>query len=230
MGEDAVAPTLTQGPHGLELRLGDAALRADFVGGRLGWRLAHGGGRRQLVARAVGLHRRSGGLRVLDATAGLGRDAAVLAALGCEVLAVERHALVFALLEDALARAEADPATRERLGGRLRLLHGDAREVLADAGAHGGWDAVVLDPMHPPRTGSALTRQEMRLFRELVGDDEDAAALLAAALDSGAPRVAVKRPLRGEPLPGPSPQGRVLGRTTRYDLYLGAGTRSESDG
>lgn len=193
-------------------------LRADFSGGRLGWRLEHGGGMRQSVARAVGMGKGRPLPRVLDATAGLGRDAVVLAALGCEVLALERHAAVCALLEDALARVAAEPGARERLGGRLRFQAADARTFLAGGGAR-GFDVIYLDPMHPEREQSALVKQEMRLFRALVGADEDAADLLAAALRAGVRRVVVKRPARAAPLLG-TPVGAISGRTTRFDLYL----------
>jgi 16S rRNA (guanine1516-N2)-methyltransferase len=208
-----------RGADGLELVAPDGArLRADFGGGALGWRLARARGREQAVARAAGFGRGRPPPRVFDATAGLGRDAAVLAALGCAVTAVERHPAIAALLEDALARAASAPAA-EFLGGRLRLLRGDARELLR-AGAAADHDAVLLDPMHPERRKSALVKREMRLFRALVGADGDAADLLDAALESGVARVAVKRPVSAPPLGGPEPSARIAGRTIRFDLYL----------
>jgi 16S rRNA (guanine1516-N2)-methyltransferase len=208
-----------RGTDGLRLVAPDGGeLRADFTGGKLGWRLEHGGGMRQAVARAVGMGKGRPLPRVLDATAGLGRDAVVLAALGCEVLALERHAAVAALLEDALERAVAEPATRARLGGRIRFQTADARAFLESGGAR-GFDVIYLDPMHPEREQSALVKQEMRLFRALVGADEDAVELLQAALRAGVRRVAVKRPAREPPLCG-APAGQISGRTTRFDLYL----------
>jgi len=206
---------------GRGLRLQDsqgAALHADFLGGALGWRLAHGGGRGQAVARAIGVKQGRTAARVLDLTAGLGRDAAVLAALGCEILALERNLAVFALLADALQRALADAEGALRLGGRLRFERTDARDFLA-RGAAAEFDVIYLDPMHPDRAKSALVKQEMRLFRALVGADDDAGDLLVAALASGAPRVVVKRPAQAAPL-GPAPDAVIAGRTTRFDLYL----------
>lgn len=211
--------SLARGPDGLVLHDPEGAeLRADLLGGALGWRLAHGGGRGQGIARAVGMRKGKPAPRVLDLTAGLGRDAAVLAALGCEVVALERHPVIHSLLADALERLAAAPAAAARLGGRLRLQLADAREYLRGGGA-AGFDCISLDPMHPEREKSALVKQEMRLFRRLVGADEDAADLLAAALAAGAPRVAVKRPAHAPPL-GPSPAATILGRTTRFDVYL----------
>jgi len=60
----------------------------------------------QPLLKAVGIKRRDGYRpRVLDATAGLGEDAWVLASAGCEVRALERNRITSALLEDGLRRA-----------------------------------------------------------------------------------------------------------------------------
>ena len=83
--------------------------RVDFVHGAVAHRRQFGGGKGQMIARAIGI---ASGVRptILDATAGLGRDAFVLASLGCAVTLIERHPLVAALLEDGLQRAGADQA------------------------------------------------------------------------------------------------------------------------
>ena len=62
-----------------------------------------GGGRGEAVAKAVGI---KGDYLpdVVDATAGLGRDAFVLASVGCRVRMLERNPVVAALLDDGRAR------------------------------------------------------------------------------------------------------------------------------
>ena len=66
-----------------------------------------GGGRGEAVAKAVGI--KGAELpSVIDATAGLGRDAFVLASIGCQVRLVERHPVVYLLLQDGLNRAYQD--------------------------------------------------------------------------------------------------------------------------
>ncbi|MBB3230260.1 class I SAM-dependent methyltransferase [Halomonas stenophila] len=195
-------------------------LAVDFVAGRAAHRRRFGGGRGQLIARACGLAR---GVTpsVVDATAGLGRDAFVLAALGAEVLMIERVAAIAALLEDGLARARADADTAE-IAARMRLAHGDAGRDLASLVANGGVapQVVHLDPMFPHREKSALVKKEMRLFRELAGDDADAPRLLEAALDVATHRVVVKRPRKAPPISGPAPRHVLEGKTSRYDLYV----------
>ncbi len=195
-------------------------LAVDFVAGKAAHRRRFGGGRGQLIARACGLAK---GVTpsVVDATAGLGRDAFVLATLGAEVLMVERVAAIAALLEDGLARASDDTDTAE-IAARLRLAHGDAGRELAAlvAGSGVAPQVIHLDPMFPHREKSALVKKEMRLFRELAGDDADAPRLLEAALDVATHRVVVKRPRKAPPIEGPAPRHVLEGKTSRYDLYV----------
>ncbi len=72
----------------LELRQLDepkvGAVKVDFASDALTFRRLHGGGKKEAIARAIGLKGKDS-LHVLDATAGLGRDAFVLASLGCVV-------------------------------------------------------------------------------------------------------------------------------------------------
>lgn len=190
-------------------------IRVEFGSGRTGWRGRHSAVRDEALARAAGV-RREAPPTVIDATAGLGRDAFVLAALGCEVTLIERQPVVAALLRDGLRRAAADAETRP-IAARMRLRIADARAALAGARA----EVVLVDPMHPPRRKGAAVKKEMRLFRELVGDDADAEALLGAALSAATRRVVVKRPRGAAPLAGPAPSGAVEGRSTRFDIYPG---------
>ena len=195
-------------------------LRVDFAEGRTAHRRRFGGGRGQLIARACGL---ASGITpsVIDATAGLGRDAFVLASLGAEVLLIERVAAIHALLEDGLARAASDADTAE-IVARMHLAHGDATRDLAAlvAASTVAPQVIHLDPMFPHREKSALVKKEMRLFRELAGDDADAPRLLEAALDVATHRVVVKRPRKAPPIAGPAPQHVIEGKTSRYDLYV----------
>ncbi|KAE8439327.1 MULTISPECIES: class I SAM-dependent methyltransferase [Halomonadaceae] len=195
-------------------------LSVDFVSGKAAHRRQFGGGRGQLVAKACGLAK---GVTpsVVDATAGLGRDAFVLASLGAPVLMIERVAAIAALLSDGLARAAAAEDTAA-IAARMYLRHGDAAERLARLVADAEFtpQVVHLDPMFPHRDKSALVKKEMRVFRELAGDDDDAPRLLEAALDVATHRVVVKRPRKAPPIAGPAPQHTLEGKTSRYDLYV----------
>ncbi|WNW11366.1 class I SAM-dependent methyltransferase [Pseudomonas sp. DTU_2021_1001937_2_SI_NGA_ILE_001] len=191
-------------------------VRVDFVEGAAAHRRLFGGGSGQMIAKAVGLQP---GVRpqVLDATAGLGKDAFVLASLGCQMQLIERQPIIAALLEDGLARACLDEQVAE-IARRMQLLHGNAIEVMR------GWQqeppqVIYLDPMFPHRDKSALVKKEMRLFRPLVGDDLDAPALLEAALTLASHRVVVKRPRKAPPIEGAKPGYTLDGKSSRYDIY-----------
>ncbi|KPQ20931.1 class I SAM-dependent methyltransferase [Halomonas sp. HL-93] len=195
-------------------------LSVDFVTGRAAHRRQFGGGRGQLIAKACGL---SKGVspNVVDATAGLGRDAFVLASLGASVLMIERVPAIAALLDDGLTRA-ANTAETAPIAARMTFRHGDAAQALAMLVADAAFDPQVihLDPMFPHREKSALVKKEMRLFRALAGDDDDAPRLLEAALDVATHRVVVKRPRKAPPIAGPTPQHTLQGKTSRYDMYV----------
>ena len=193
------------------------AVRVDFVGGALAHRRQFGGGAGQMVARAAGIR---GAVRpsILDATAGLGRDAFVMASLGCDVTLLERQPVIAALLEDGLRRAREAGGEVAEIASRMRLIHCDAISALCD------WSEAIpqvihLDPMFPHREKSALVKKEMRLFRPLAGDDNDAPALLRAALALASHRVAVKRPRKAPAIAGPAPSAEMKGQSSRYDIY-----------
>lgn len=192
-------------------------VRAEFVTGKMGYRREHGGGAGQLVAKAVGLQKTRTPLHVLDATAGLGQDAFVLAGLGCTVTLFERNPVIHALLADGLARAALNPDCAPVVA-RMHLQPGNAINWLAGADGDAA-DVIYLDPMFPHRDKSARVKKEMEVFRRVVGDDDDAGELLAAALASARYRVVVKRPRKAPEITGPEPATRVEGKSSRYDIY-----------
>lgn len=190
----------------------------DFVGGPAGHRRRAAEGRKQPLARAAGL--KHGALPfVIDATGGLGRDALVLATLGCRVLILERSPVVAALLQNGLTRALADAATAP-VAQRMSVINTDARVYLPTLSGPHRPDVIYLDPMYPPRDKSALVKKEMRVLRALLGDDPDAAELTAAARRCAQHRVVIKRPRRAPPLSGVQPTMCIENETTRFDVYL----------
>lgn len=220
LNDASAAVALQIGADGLQLlQLGAQApgpVRVDFVEGQAAHRRLFGGGSGQMIAKAVGVAQ---GVRpqVLDATAGLGKDAFVLASLGCQMTLIERQPLVAALLADGLQRARDDQEVGP-IVERMRLLVGNAIDTMH------AWQGeppqvIYLDPMFPHRNKSALVKKEMRVFRPLVGDDLDAPALLEAALALASHRVVVKRPRKAPIIDGPKPSHSLEGKSSRYDIY-----------
>ncbi len=189
---------------------------ADFVGGAALHRYHHGGGCQQLLARAIGLHKKKN-LTVCDLSAGLGRDAFVIACLGAKMTLIERSPIIAALLTDAWQRAEQRPWA-QRLS--WQLITGDSRQYLLSLTPAQRPQIIYFDPMFPGRKKTALMKKEMRILREIVGDDEDAPELLTLALQTAINRVVVKRPRLAESIPGPPPSFTLSGQSSRFDIYL----------
>ena len=189
--------------------------RVDFAGGAVGYRFRRGGERGHPLVRAAGV-KRDRLPAIVDATAGLGRDAFLLASAGATVTLLERSAEVHALLKGALARAAAESAELAEVVGRMTLIHGDARDRLPDLRP----EIIIVDPMHPPRRNTALVKQEMRLLSAIVGADEDADELMRIALASARERVVLKWPLRAAPLlEAPKPSHQFASKTVRYEVF-----------
>lgn len=217
----AASLALVLTPERLELRKCDepklGAICVDFASGALAHRRRFGGGRGEAVAKAVGI-KKDYLPDVVDATAGLGRDAFVLAALGCRVRMVERHPVVAALLDDGLQRGYQDPEIGGWLCERLTLVHASSIGALSVITPPP--DVVYLDPMFPHRQKSALVKKEMRVFQSLVGADDDADALLEPARRLAKKRVVVKRPDYAPPLAGVPAQSALETKSHRFDFYL----------
>jgi len=193
-------------------------LRIDFDRGATAFRRFATGSARQPLTKAVGL--RQGRPSVIDATAGLGRDAFLLACLGCRVGAVERSPILAAMLNDALKRASrADDSNLATIVKRITVTSGDSKTTLESLPKSDRPDVVYLDPMYTPRTASALAKKEMRILRMLVGGDEDAGELLGIARSVATKRVVVKRHLRAPPL-SDDVSISYPGRAVRYDTYF----------
>ncbi|WP_419905403.1 class I SAM-dependent methyltransferase [Kiloniella sp.] len=192
------------------------ALFCDFVGGAVGHRLKFGGGRGQALPKAAGFTK-GRTPSVVDATAGFGRDAFLLASLGAEVTLIERSPDVHAMLEEGLKRAREADERIAAIVARMTLLHGDAKEILADMSP----EVVVVDPMHPPRKTTALVKKEMRVLRSYVGADPDAEELMKVALSVATKRVVLKWPVKGDPLENiRKPSHQLIGKSTRYDVFM----------
>lgn len=212
--------------------LKSGAVYVDFLQGKARHRLKFGGGKGQDIAKAIGLNKRQHP-QVIDATAGLGRESFVLASLGCQVTLLERNPLVHALLEDGLQRArDSEDEELHSIIERMTLIKADALNWLPRLPADGGDlpDVIYLDPMFPERRKSALVQKEMRFFHEVVGDDQDDAALLEIARQHCKHRVSVKRPRHAPLLAGVKPAFVISGKTIRYDVYLPlAGQRTPTE-
>lgn len=183
-------------------------LTADFSAST--WNKRRTEGKKQGLVRAC---KPTTGLKIIDATAGWGRDAAVLASFGADVLMLERHPVMASLLSDALLqRTELDS---QKL--KLSLYDGDAISYLAQLTPEHYPDVIYIDPMHPERNKSALVKKDMQALQQIIGVDEDALALIQIAITRVKQRVVVKWPQKVKSLLSSS--ACINGKTVRFDIY-----------
>lgn len=217
-----LSPFLYLTPERLELRTSvqpnATTIYVDFVTGSLGYRRYHDRGRQQPLGRAVGL-KPNLTPTVLDATAGLGRDAFVLTCLGCQVQMLERSPTIAALLADGLQRAYQNAKIGEWLKKHLQFIHADAQHWLQHSISEHP-DVIYLDPMYPPRHKSALVKKDMQLLQKIVDKEDNASDLLEIALTYARQRVVVKRPHWAQTLNNISPSLCINSKNTRFDVYL----------
>jgi 16S rRNA (guanine1516-N2)-methyltransferase len=177
-------------------------------------------GKRQGLGKAIGLDKVRAGhvLQVVDATAGLGKDAMVLAALGCEVTMLERSPLLHALLLDGLQRARiAADSTWQPVLARLQLQEAEARSWLP---AQAAPDVVYIDPMFPARDNAAKSKKDIALLHHLLGEETDLLSLLAVARATAKYRVVLKRPDGKLAQQLPEPTLIVAGKAASFAVYV----------
>ncbi|TDJ07442.1 MAG: hypothetical protein E2O68_03535 [Deltaproteobacteria bacterium] len=152
---------------------------------------------------------------VWDITCGTGSDATLMLFFGLQVVAFERNKIMWALLRDALDRAMQDPEIGHHFRDRFTLIKGDPR-VNSPAERP---SAVYYDPMYPEGKRKALPKKEMRVIREVVGDDLDFNETILWAKGIPTSRFIVKRSLKAPPL-NERPGHIYEGKSTRYDVYF----------
>jgi 16S rRNA (guanine1516-N2)-methyltransferase len=166
---------------------------------------------REPLAKALGI---KGGEKpsIWDTTCGTGKDSLLIHFFGGRLTAFERHPAIYLLLLDA----------KRRFPLAFDIVYADAKKLYSNSMPIGERPEVIYyDPMYPEKTGSkksALPRKEMRIFKDVVGEDLDSADFLEWALITATKRVVVKRALGASEIKA-KPTARYEGKSTRYDMY-----------
>ncbi|MCK4864189.1 MAG: class I SAM-dependent methyltransferase [Gammaproteobacteria bacterium] len=205
-------------------------IHIDFLSGNLAHRQQFGGGRSQSIAKAIGLKQGTPPPTVLDATAGLAKDAYVLACLGCSMTLLERSPILVELIRDAIERAKKDEHFKSIIDTGFELIEDSSIHYLNSLADTINPDiacsdiiypdVIYLDPMYPDRKKSASVKKNMQILQTLLGKDEDTQELLDAALKVAKKRVVVKRPKGSARLSDIKPTYQVSSKNTRYDIYI----------
>lgn len=171
----------------------------------------------EMLVRAAKIKGFEGSPTAIDATAGMGEDALLLAAAGFRVTLCERNPVIAALLLDTMERAALDPALTE-IVGRMELHAGDSIELLRSLPR--APEVVLLDPMFPERKKSGLIGKKLQLLQKLESPCADEVELLEAAIQAGPKKVVIKRPLKGPYLADRKPAYSIRGKAVRYDCIV----------
>lgn len=159
--------------------------------------------------------RPSAGRRIVDLTAGLARDAAILASFGAQLCLVERDPIMQVLLADGIQRAE---TSRELAVGQVVLRCTDALSYLNALDASDAPDVIYYDPMHPARVKSAQVNHALQCLQTWLPPEADPLSILTVAKMHALDRVVLKWPARAPQVGHPNHQ--LVGKTIRYDVYL----------
>ena len=180
----------------------------------------------EMIARACNLTEKP---ILVDATAGLGHDSLLMAQLGAHVILIERHPILFTLLEDSKKRAE-DDAFLSQVVARIDLIFANSADYLKQqAQQNKKVDVVYLDPMFPQRDQNqqaekkqAQVKKQMQLLHLLLPEDGemDLGDELLDLAKTIAKRVIVKRPRHAVFLDQQQPNHQWLGDACRFDAYF----------
>ncbi|MBN4075563.1 MAG: 16S rRNA methyltransferase [SAR86 cluster bacterium] len=195
--------------------------RVDFQDSTLLYR-KNSFGKQQGLAKAVGLNKHEP-MQVLDATAGLGRDAFILASMGCQVSMLEQSLIIYSLLLDGFKRAEAvEDEALKSIMQNMSLHQAAAQDWFTEIieGKKEQPDVIYLDPMFPPRNKNANVKKDIALLQEILGFDEDNDSLLEAARNCAKHRVVVKKPGSKVSKGGIKPSFVVPGKTAHFEVFV----------
>ena len=217
-GTSAGRPVLQRTAEGLILTDGDLSLMADFA--PMVPRLKQGIiGTELLVRAAKRKNPREDGRppTLIDATAGLGEDAILLAAAGFSVKMYEQNPTIAALLADAIERAADMPELSEIIS-RMELVNADSIGALRNLEEPP--DVIYLDPMFPERKKSALVKKKFQLLQQLEMPCPNEEELLRAAIAARPHKIVIKRPAKGPDLAGIKADYSISGKAVRYDCLV----------
>lgn len=205
----------------------------DFVNDHRNYNKKKMGLRNEIISKAMGAGRH--GHKILDLSAGLGIDSVFLYQLGYQVLGLERHPLIYISLRTALEnyyinflKINEDPKNQLIDDMKLDFRFISAADFLNlnNDTECTDFNIIYFDPMFPEKIKSALPRQEMVFFRNLVGADLDASfiienyiELVKSQKNQIQKRIVIKRPIKAPLLIKQKPESQFFGKLIRFDIY-----------
>ncbi len=173
------------------------------------------GGQNELLGRAIGVKSDLYPV-VFDATGGLGRDAFVLADLGCRVTLCEQTPALAWLLHDAILCAQVSRYEGVRdAAERMTVRAGNS-----EAQSLGATTVIYIDPMFPERKKAAAVKKEAMMLQYLSASNNEGESLMNWAWQQPVDRIVVKRPLKAPVLAKRKASFTLSGKSVRFDVFV----------
>ncbi|CAL4325731.1 Ribosomal RNA small subunit methyltransferase J [Buchnera aphidicola (Eriosoma lanigerum)] len=173
--------------------------------------------KKEHIAKAVGI-KKNYFPNILDVTAGLGKDAFILASLGCQVLMLEHNPILAILLANGLDRGFQDPEIGTWLKKRLSLIYTSSEYFLLHTKIKP--NVIYLDPMFPKKTKTAKSKKDIHLIKSIVSKQKNTNLLLTLSRLLAENRVVVKRPINAPFLNNMITYSTIKTKNYRFDIYL----------
>ena len=188
-------------------------LHIDFLKGTLGWRLKRVNHERKL-RKALGKTKKQ--LSIFDSTAGLLTDTMIFLSLGHKVVAVEQSKIIYSLVKDAILRAKnMIPELKN-----LIFLNDNSLNVYKSISK--GFDVIYLDPMYPSshkKNKKSGRLENIKKILEIENLTDNGENLVKEFFNLEYKKIILKRPLKFRKNYS-NINYQVLGKTTRFDIYL----------
>ncbi|MBT5827854.1 MAG: class I SAM-dependent methyltransferase [Alphaproteobacteria bacterium] len=128
-------------------------------------------------------------MHIYDLTAGLGRDAMVMALLGHQVTMLEQNKLLYEML--SAAQHDLANSAYQDVAKNLTLLNQDSKEFCANL-TYCKTNIFYLDPMFPMRSKSAKVKKELQILQKICATENKLENFIELVKSKG--KVVLKRP------------------------------------
>jgi 16S rRNA (guanine1516-N2)-methyltransferase len=156
------------------------------------------------LARAIGLKKGKSKPSILDATAGFLGDSLLMYSFDIDTIeCCERHPVAACLAINAIANSEID----------IELMFKSSLDIKKS------YDVCFYDPMYSEKNTKTAPKKEMKIFRDVIGEDTDCSVVATHLLSLAVERLVIKRSIKA-PYLLPNPHHSIKGKSTRYDIYL----------
>ena len=157
-------------------------------------------------------------LRILDATAGLCRDALRLAYWGHEVWACEREKKLSQEILNALKEAQHDDFYKSWIH-KLHYIPQSTEDFLNEFKGL-SFEIIIIDPMFAIEGRKSLPKKELQILQEKVSNEDNAEELLSFCWKFKAQKIILKRPLKATYIGPRKPTHSYKGRAHRWDVFV----------